>query len=146
MSTKQTTHHTSKSPTSTNHYRPPFWTLPNGGYGFDNRPPQIARVQRCSHSLLRLFLPFSSSSLSWTVVSESRSYSLFCQPRHLPFHHHASSLLHLPTWLFFTLISNSDSLCLPSYLRRLVQYRDLLWQALPRPFLYLTVASMMTKP
>ena len=39
-------------------------------------------------------------------------------------------------------------LCLPSYLRYLILYLDLypLWQALPRPFLYLTIASTMTKP
>ena len=49
----------------------------------------------------------------------------------------------------FTLISDFDSLCSPSYLSisdTLVRYSDPLWQAFPRPFLYLTLASTMTKP
>ena len=70
----------------------------------------------------------------------------FRQPCHLSFHCRTSLHHHLPTWLFFILISDSDSLCLPSYLRHLVRYFDLLWQAFPRPFLYLTLASTMTKP
>ena len=44
------------------------------------------------------------------------------------------------------LISDFDSLCLPSYLRYFIRCVDPLWQALPRPFLYLTLASTMTKP
>ena len=35
---------------------------------------------------------------------------------------------------------------LSSYLRYLVWYSDPLWQAFPRPFLYLALASAMTKP
>ena len=55
------------------------------------------------------------------------------KPRHLPFPCHTSLHHHLPTWHFFILISDLDSLCLPSYLRRRVRYSNLLWQALPRP-------------
>ena len=57
-----------------------------------------------SHAYLGLFFP------------NPHSYSLFRQPRHPPFHHHASLLRHLPTWLPFIVILDSDSLCLPSYL------------------------------
>jgi hypothetical protein len=93
------------------------------------------------------FSSFSSfTCLLSTVFSKPRSHSLFCQPRHLPLHYHTSSHHHLPTWLFFILISDFDSLCLPSYLRCPVQYFDPLWQVLPRPLLYLTLASAMTKP
>ena len=59
------------------------------------------------------------------------------------------SYLHLPMWLppllSRTLLTHP---CLLSYLRRLVLYLDryLLWQAPPRPFLYLTIACTMTKP
>ena len=90
--------------------------------------------------LLRLFSPFP---LPRAYLPEPRSYSPSCQPRHLPFHCHTSLRHHLPTWLFFILISDSDSLCLPPYLRR---YCYPLWQAPPRPFLYLTLASTTTKP
>ena len=46
---------------------------------------------------------------------ESRSYSVSRQPRHLPFSL-SHFFHHLPTWLSFILISDSDSTCLPPYL------------------------------
>ena len=42
------------------------------------------------------------------------------QSRHLPFHCHTFLRHHLPTWLSFILISDFDSLRLPSYLRYLL--------------------------
>jgi hypothetical protein len=110
--------------------------------------PQVYHCRHPTHSAqspsrVTTFPPFP---LPCAYLPMPRSYSLFRQPRHLPFHCHTSLHHHLPTWLFFILISDSDSLCLPSYLQRLVQYFDPLWQALPRPHLYLTLASAMTKP
>ena len=87
------------------------------------------------HMMLRLFHPFLSTCLLRTIFPKPRSHSLFRWPRHLPFHCHTSLRYHLPTWLPFILISDSDSLRLPLYLRYPVRYFDSLWQALPRPIL-----------
>ena len=89
--------------------------------------------------------PFSTRLLR-TVFSKLHSHSPFHRPRHLPFHYHTSLHRQLPTWSFFILILDFDSLCLPLYLRRFVRYFNPLWQAVPRPLLYLTLASTMTKP
>ena len=88
----------------------------------------------------------SPSDACYRLPSETSFTFPFHQPRHLPFYCHTSLLYHLPTWLSLILIPDSDSLCLPSYLRRLVRYFNLLWQAVPRPLLYLTLASTTTKP
>ena len=59
----------------------------------------------CSHMPITDYLPLSCS------------HSRFRQPRHSPFHCHISLHYHLPTWpSLFILISDSDSLRLPSYL------------------------------
>ena len=89
---------------------------------------------------------FPPSAFPYAYLPEPHSYLPPCQPRHLPLHCHTSLHHHLPTWLFFILISDPDSLCLPSYLQRPIRYSDPSWQAFPRPFLYLTLASTMTKP
>ena len=99
----------------------------------------------CSCYDFSSYSPFSVS-MCLIRITFSESHSSFRQPHHLPFHCHTSLHHHLLTWLFLILISDSDSLCLLSYLRRLILYLDLLWQAPPRPFLYLTLASTMTKP
>ena len=63
------------------------------------------------------FPPFPLPHAYYGLSSFVSFIFLFRQPRHLPFHYHASPPRHLPTWLFFIiLIANSDSLCLPSYL------------------------------
>ena len=97
----------------------------------------------CAPPPVTTFPPFS---FPYAYLLGPRSYSPFHQPRHLPFHYHTSLRHHLPMWLFLILISDSDSLRLPSYLRCLIRYFDPLWQALLRPLLYLTLASTMTKP
>ena len=67
--------------------------------------------------LLRLFPSFTLLHAYLGLSSPNpHSYSLFRQPRHPPFHHHALLLYHLPTRLPFIVISDSDSPCLPPYL------------------------------
>ena len=100
--------------------------LPRYTLCYDFSPFVLLEPHRRLHSPVQLTFPFH-------------------KPRHLPFHCHTSFYHHLPTWLFLILISDSDSLCLPSYLRCLVRYFDPLWQAFPRPFLYLTLARTMTE-
>ena len=65
-------------------------------------------------------------------------------PRHSPFHFPSSFITcrHGASFISWTL----TSLCLPFYLHYLVQYLDLLQQGFPRPIMYLTLASMTTKP
>ena len=108
--------------------------------------PKRAKTSRRKMKLTRCYDFSSLFPSSCTYLPEPHLCSSLHQPHHLPFHCHVSLHHHLPTWLSSILISDFDSLCLPSYLRCLVQCFDPLWQALPRPLLYLTLASTMTKP
>ena len=92
------------------------------------------------------FDPFTH--LFRTVPSESLFIFPFRQSRHHPSHYH-TSFHHLPTWFPFILISDPDSLCLPSYLLIsgiLYDTQTRCGRPFPGLFLYLTLASTMTKP
>ena len=50
LSRKQTTHGAPKSPVTTNHTRPPFWTLSNGGHGLDHGFTQVEWFKCHTHN------------------------------------------------------------------------------------------------
>ena len=79
------------------------------------------RVVSFSLSVLRLFLHFPSHMpITDDPIQIPFRVPYFVGHITFPSICHASLRHHLPTWLFLILISDSDSLCLPPYLRYLV--------------------------
>ena len=93
--------------------------------------------------------PYPFTYLSRTILSKPLFVLPVSSATSPSSHYHTSLLHHLPTWFPFIVISDSDSLCLPSYL----PISDILYDTqtrcgrpFPGLFLYLTLASTMTKP